>query len=74
MPRPIATALALVLWVVNFYLLLSWIQPLLFGGHWMVDPQFLPPWVAALTHLVFGWTMAVIYPWGMYEPYRVLTE
>lgn len=70
----IATVLALVLWVVNFYLLLSWIQPLLFGGHWMVDPHFLPPWVAALTHLVFGWTMAVIYPWGMYEPYRVLTE
>lgn len=70
----IATVLALVLWVVNFYLLLSWMQPLLFGGHWMVDPQFLPPWVAALTHLVFGWTMAVIYPWGMYEPYRVVTE
>lgn len=70
----IATILALVLWVVNFYFLLSWIQPLLFGGHWMVDPNFLPPWVAALTHLVFGWTMALIYPWGMYEPYRVTTE
>jgi hypothetical protein len=70
----ISTALALVVWVVNFYLLLSWIQPLLFGGNWIVDSHFLPPWVAALTHLVFGWTMAVIYPLGMYEPYRVRTE
>jgi uncharacterized membrane protein (DUF485 family) len=70
----IASALALFVWVVNFYLLLSWIQPLLFGGNWIVDPNYLPPWVAALTHLVFGWTMAAIYPIGMYEPYRVRTE
>ena len=36
----IATGLALIVWVVNFYLLLSWIQPLLFGGNWrrLVDP------------------------------------
>jgi hypothetical protein len=70
----IATVVALLVWVVNFYVLLAWVQPLLFGGNWMVDPHFLPPWVAALTHLVFGWTMAVIYPWGMYEPYQVQAE
>jgi hypothetical protein len=70
----IASGLALAIWIVNYYLLLSWIQPLLFGGNWIVDSKHLPPWVAVLTHLVFGWTMALVYPLGTYEPYRVQTE
>jgi hypothetical protein len=65
----LASALALTVWIVNYYLLLSWIQPLLFGGNWIV--ALIPWWVAALTHLVFGWTMALVYPLGTYEPYRV---
>ena len=65
----IASVLGLAVWVVNYYLLLSWIQPLLFGGNWIVRET--PWWVAALTHLVFGWTMAVLYPLGKYEPYQV---
>lgn len=68
----IATVLGLVIWVVNYYLLLSWIQPLLFGGNWIVTEIPVP--VAALTHLVFAWTMAVLYPLGVYTPYRVTTE
>jgi len=51
-----------VLWGVNFYGILSWLQPALFGGNWIVDPQYLPPWVAAGTHLVFGLSMALLYP------------
>jgi hypothetical protein len=70
----VATLLGLVLWVVNFYGVLSWLQPLLFGGRWITDPTLLPPWVAALTHLVFAWTMALLYPWGAYIPYRPQTE
>ena len=71
-----ATALAVAIWLVNFYCLLSWIQPLLFGGNWITstDPVYLPWWVALATHLVFGWTMAVIYPWGEFHPYRLQTE
>jgi hypothetical protein len=65
----LASALALTVWIVNYYLLLSWIQPLLFGGNWIV--ALIPWWVAALTHLVFGWTMALVYPLGTFEPYRV---
>lgn len=65
----VASILAIVIWLVNFYLLLSWLQPLLFGGNWIVEE--IPVWVAALTHLVFGWTMAVVYPLGVYQPYRV---
>lgn len=68
----IASVLALAIWIINYYLLLSWLQPLLFGGNWIVTE--IPPWVAAATHLVFGWTMALVYPWGLREPYRLQTE
>jgi len=68
----IASLLAIAIWIVNYYVLLSWIQPLLFGGNWIVTQ--IPPWVAVLTHLVFGWTMVLLYPLGRFEPYRVVTE
>lgn len=61
------SALALAVWVINYYLLLSWLQPLLFGGRWIVD--LVPWWVAALTHLVFGWTMLLVQPLGVFIPY-----
>lgn len=71
-----ASVLAIAIWLINFYLLLSWIQPLLFGGNWItsIDPVYLPWWVAVATHLVFGWTMALVYPWGLFQPYRLQTE
>jgi hypothetical protein len=68
----LATLLGLLVWVVNFYGILSWLQPALFGGNWIVTE--IPMWVAALTHLVFAWTMALVYPWGAYVPYRRQTE
>jgi len=68
----VASGLGIAVWVVNYYLLLSWLQPLLFGGDWILTE--IPWWVALLTHLVFAWTMALIYPLGIYEPYRVRTE
>ena len=68
----LASGLAIGVWIVNYYLILSWLQPLLFGGNWIVEE--IPAWVAALTHLVFGWTMAVVYPLGEFYPYRVESE
>lgn len=65
----VATGLAVVLWIINFWLILSWLQPLLFGGNWITNSQYLPSWVALSTHLVFGWTLAVLYPWGAFEAY-----
>jgi hypothetical protein len=53
-------AAGLVLWAVNFYVLLSWLQPVLFGGQWIY--QLVPWWVAALTHVAFGCTIALLYP------------
>ncbi|HVA45585.1 MAG TPA: hypothetical protein VNH11_04290 [Pirellulales bacterium] len=68
----VVSVLSLAVWLVNFYGILSWLQPLLLGGNWIVE--LVPWWVAALTHLVFGWTMVVVYPWGLYLPYQPQTE
>lgn len=66
----VASILSLAVYAINFYVLLSWLQPLLIGGNWITDPAILPPWVAASTHLVFGWTLALLYPLGQFTPYR----
>ncbi len=68
----VVSTLALAVWIVNFYGILSWLQPLLFDGNWIVDR--IPWWVGALTHLVFGWTMLLIYRLGQYIPYRLETR
>ncbi len=62
--------LGAVVWFVNYYLILSWLQPALFVDNWITDNILLPWWVALATHLVFGWSMAVMAPFGAYVPYR----
>jgi len=62
-----ASMIGLGLWIVNFYGILIWLQPLLFGGNWIVS--LVPFWVAALTHLVFAWTMLVLEQWGVFIPF-----
>lgn len=73
----IATVVSLAIWLINFYGVLSWLQPAIVGDK--VSPEHLivkhvPPWVAAATHLVFGWTMVLVYPLGRFTPYRRATE
>ena len=46
------------------------LQPVLFGGRWITDSSVLPPWVAAVTHVIFGWTMALLAPLGHFVPYQ----
>ncbi|HIF01137.1 MAG TPA: hypothetical protein EYG03_23550 [Planctomycetes bacterium] len=70
----LGTVLAVAVWVVNFYGILAWLQPALFGGSWITDGSILPWWVALSTHLVFGWTMALMAPLGAFEYYRRPTE
>jgi len=65
----VASVVSIVIWAILFYGVLSWLQPLLCGGNWITDPAYLPEWVAVGTHLVFGWSMAVLAPWGAYVPY-----
>ena len=62
-----ATVLGVALWLVSFYGVLSWLQPMLFDGKWIADPNLLPPWVGAATHIVFAWTMAFLFPWGYHD-------
>jgi len=66
--------LGAVVWFVNYYMILSWLQPALFGGDWITNGKYLPWWVALATHLVFGWSMAVLAPFGAYVPYRRPTD
>jgi hypothetical protein len=72
----VASVISLAIWAINFYGILSWLQPMLIGGdpgNWITNPSYLPWWVAAATHLVFGWTIALLYPLGEYTPYRKAT-
>jgi hypothetical protein len=69
----VAAVVSLAIWAINFYGILVWLQPMLIGGDpgdWITNPAYLPWWVAAATHLVFGWTIALLYPLGEYTPYR----
>jgi hypothetical protein len=61
-----ASGLGLGIWIINFYAVLSWLQPALIGGNWIVERIPLP--VAAATHLVFAWTMLLVEQWGRFEP------
>ena len=68
----VATALGLGVWIINYYCLLAWLQPLLVGGSWIVDK--VPPVVAAATHVVFGWTMLATEHWGRFVPPQVTED
>jgi hypothetical protein len=68
----IASGLMLAVWILNYYCVLSWLQPLLFGGNWIISQ--IPWWVGALTHLVYGWTMVLVYPLGLYQAYSPNVE
>ncbi len=66
----VCTMLSLLAWQFVFYGVLSWMQPLLFRGDWIASGKYLPWWVAGVTHLIFGWTMALLAPMARYVPFR----
>ena len=66
----IASGVALAIWVINFYGILSWLQPMVCDGNWITNQEYLPWWVAAGTHLLFGCTMALMYPLGQFAIYQ----
>ena len=70
----VGTLTALSVWLINFYAILIWLQPLFFGGDWIANPQYQPVWVAAGTHLVYGWTMALLSPLGEFPAVSQTTE
>lgn len=62
----VGSILGLVLWLVNFYGVLAWLQPTLLGGNWIVAR--VPVFVAAGTHVVFAGSIAFLEHWGRFEP------
>ena len=71
----IATVVALAIWLVNFYGILGWLQPMVTKTSTEnLIVNRIPPWVAAATHLVFGWTMVLVYPLGQYVDYKRVSE
>jgi hypothetical protein len=58
----------LVMWVVNFYVVIAWLQPRLFGEAYVLE--LMPIWIAALTHVVYGLTLGLLQPLGRFVPYR----
>jgi hypothetical protein len=65
--------LGIVMWIVNFYLLLSWVQPLVLdwlgvaGAHEAFILREIPFWVAAVTHICFTVTMLVMQPYWSFD-------
>lgn len=61
--------LGVIMWLVNFYAILSWLQPMVSGGNYIIEN--IPVWVAALTHISFTLTMLVLQPYWAFDPSRV---
>lgn len=71
----VATIVSLAIWVINFYGILSWLQAeVIEMSSENLIVNRVPAWVAAATHLVFGWTMALVYPLGDYAKNPSVTE
>lgn len=52
------TGYGIAIWVVNFYGILSWLQPLLHGEAFILTE--IPIAVAVLTHICYGLTVALV--------------
>lgn len=64
----LGAAYGLVMWIVNFYFILLWLEPALVGHAYVLE--LMPFWVAALTHVVYGVTLGLLQPLGRFSPYR----
>jgi hypothetical protein len=60
----------LLMWVINFYVAIAWLQRDVFGEAYVL--QLMPAWVAALTHVVYGLTLGLLQPLGRFVPYRTV--
>jgi cytochrome c oxidase cbb3-type subunit 2 len=67
----LGAAYGLLMWVVNFHLVLSWLQPRLTGDALVLS--LMPTWVAVGTHVVYGLTLGLLQPIGRFVAYRPAT-
>lgn len=66
----LGAAYGLLMWIVNFYFILLWLEPALVGHAYVLE--LMPFWVAALTHVVYGVTLGLLQPLGRFTPYRAV--
>ncbi len=64
----LGAAYGLMMWVVNFYFVLRWLEPALVGQAFVLE--LMPFWVAALTHVIYGVTLGMLQPLGQFTPYK----
>ncbi len=64
----LGAAYGLLMWIVNFYVVIAWLQPRLVGEAYVLE--LMPAWIAALTHVIYGVTLGVLQPLGRFVPYR----
>jgi cytochrome c oxidase cbb3-type subunit 2 len=64
----LGAAYGLLMWVVNFYGVIAWLQPRLVGQAYVLE--LMPLWVAVLTHVVYGLTLGLLQPLGRFVAYR----
>jgi hypothetical protein len=63
----VAAILSLLLWFVNFYVILKYLQPAVIGmSEENLIVNRIPMWVAIATHLAYGLTIALLYPLGQF--------
>jgi hypothetical protein len=68
LPIVLGAFYGLLMWVVNFYVVIAWMQPRLVGQAYVLE--LMPMWIAALTHVIYGVTLGVLQPLGRFVPYR----
>lgn len=64
----LGAAYGLVMWVVNFYVVIDWLETSLYGRAYVLE--LMPAWVAALSHMIYGVTLGALQPLGRFVPYR----
>lgn len=64
----LGAAYGLMMWIVNFYFVLWWLEPAMVGQAFVL--KLMPFWVAALTHVIYGVTLGVLQPLGQFTPFK----
>lgn len=60
--------LGVLMWLVNFYGVLSWLQPLITGEETSYIVANTPWWVAALSHIAFASIVVLLQPLALFDP------
>jgi len=59
--------LGVIMWVINFYGILSWLQPMILGEGSSFIVENMPWWVALLSHIAFTETMLILQPAAVFS-------